>query len=150
MSPLPAATGPHAPTPAHERGGPAVGPDARPGGLAARRRLEIELLTRFAASQDQGHLAPARVEVSGGSHVHVDGVDAACSLFVEAHAFAEALGPSQTVDVVQDLFKLALVARTHPRARAVLLLGGERAVASVRAIARTVPGLQAVELVAVA
>lgn len=148
-------TGPGASTPAQGEvpAGPAGGHDAlQPRGLAARRRVEIELLTRFGVSQGHGRLAPARVEVSGGSSVHVDGVDAARSLFVEAHAYAEALDPSQTVDMVdlvQDLFKLALVARTHPRARAVLLLGGEQAVASVRTIVRTVPSLQSVELVAV-
>ncbi len=122
----------------------------RPDTLAAARRREIALLTRYATSQDHGLLAPARVEVSGGSSVHVDGVDGAGTLFVEAHAYDESLDRAQSTLVVQDLFKLALVGRTHPSARTVLVLAGLPAARSVRALVAVMPSLREIEIVVVA
>lgn len=119
-------------------------------GLAAARRREIALLTRYAHTQPFGLLAPARVGVSGGSSVHVDGVDASGTLYVEAHAYEGPLDQSQTTLVIQDLFKLALVARTRPGARPVLLLAGSEAAESVRRLLVAMPSLRPVQIVVVA
>lgn len=137
--------------PASPRPDARIGPAAlRPDTLAAARRREIELLTCYAATQDHGLLAPARVEVSGGSSVHVDGVDGSGTLFVEAHAYAEPLDRAQCTLVVQDLFKLALVGRTHPGARTVLVVAGLPAARSVGALVAAMPSLQQIDVVVVA
>ncbi|GAB95194.1 hypothetical protein BJY21_002631 [Kineosphaera limosa] len=132
--------------------GPAAGSGllrGRPNGLAALRRVEIELLMRYAEAVGHGHLAPASVPVSEGSAVHVDGVDAARTLFVEAHAYRDTLDRAQLDLVVQDLFKLALVARANPQGRSVLLLGGHAAAQSLSQMRRRVPSLAEVEIVVV-
>lgn len=118
-------------------------------GLAALRRQEIALLSRYAQAVGHGQLAPARVPVSEGSAVHVDGVDVAQRLFVEAHAYADSLDRTQISLVAQDLFKLALVARANPGGRAVLLLAGHAAARSLASMRRRVPSLAEVEIVVV-
>ncbi len=111
------------------------------------REGEAGLLARFAASAGSGPLRAARVSVSEGSTVLVAGVDEQRSLFVEPHLLTGTIQADQAWAVVQDLFKLALVARTHPGARAVLLVADEQAAASARRFLRRAPGLTIVEVV---
>lgn len=119
-------------------------------GQAARRAQELHLLAAYAATARRGPLVPTRVSVSQGSTVLVAGVDAGRSLFVEPHLLSGPIGPDRVWAVVQDLFKLALVARTHPGARAVLLVAGEPAAASARRVLASAPSLGIVEIQVVA
>ena len=114
-------------------------------GVASLRAGEVQLLACFAATQRRGPLRAARVSVSEGSTVLVAGVDAQRSLFVEPHLLAGPIAADQAWAVMQDLFKLALVARTHPGSRAVLLLAGEPAAVAARRFLTRAPGLAVVE-----
>ncbi len=115
-------------------------------GRAQRRAHELNLLARYAAVTRKGPLRAARVSVSEGSMVQVSGVDASRTVFVEPHVLTESVAPEQVWGVVQDLFKLALVARTQPGARVVLLVAGEPAAASVRRLLTSASGLSIVEV----
>lgn len=112
---------------------------------ASVRDGEAQLLATFAATARRGPLRAARVSVSG-STVLVAGVDAQRALFVEPHLLTAPIAADQAWAVMQDLFKLALVARTHPGSRAVLLLAGEPAAASARRFLTRAPGLAIVEI----
>ncbi|MGI8794608.1 MAG: hypothetical protein ACR2H3_15780 [Acidimicrobiales bacterium] len=91
------------------------------------------LILAAASAQIGALLAPARVELRGGSRVEVDGTDDARTVFVEVYARQGALKGGQVKKVAQDILKLAILSRNWPEARLVLVLASPEA-------ARTVAG----------
>lgn len=91
------------------------------------------MILAVAAQQIGAVLAPARVELRGGSRVEVDGTDNDHTVFAEVYARQGVLKGGQVKKVAQDILKLAMLSRNWPDARLVLVFASPEA-------ARTVTG----------
>lgn len=91
-----------------------------------------ELVLVTLGKQLRTPIEPSRVDLPGGSHVHVDGVSEHPTIFVEVFAHQGALKGGQRHKVAGDILKLATLGNTHPDARLVLAFADDIAATSVR------------------
>jgi hypothetical protein len=96
-----------------------------------QRSAEVQILAE--ASKKLGvEVAPARVHVSDGAYVDVDGTNDDRSVFIEIFAHLGKCKGGQVHKVQGDVLKLATLWRVHPDALAVLVFADEAAARCVR------------------
>lgn len=97
-----------------------------------QRRAEKFILTALTA-QLGVELEPRSLLLKGGSRVDIDGVAPDESVFVEVYAHQGRLKGGQFHKVARDALKLITLKRGRPKARLIMVLGDQDAVACVTA-----------------
>ena len=107
---------------------------AHPSDSSVQRDAEIAIL-RTLSTELGVALAPCRLELAAGVHVHVDGFHAGPpAMLAEVFAHHGALRPGQRHKLMSDALKLVTVSKVlfGARARVVLVLADDTAAAGVR------------------
>jgi hypothetical protein len=100
-----------------------------PGDSREQREAEAYMIEALSKSLDIT-LKPGHVKLPEGGWLQVDGLNEEAGVFCEAFAHHNALKAGQVRKVILDAFKLAFLARIHPKSRLILLFCDETAAAT--------------------